>query len=351
MLVDLTELPANPSSVHFFGRRAKNFLTQARTDVATFFNVFPEEIIFTSGATESLNILLRSFEAGDHIVTTNIEHSAIFNTVKELEQSGLKVSLVPVDEWGAPTPEDILKAIRPDTKALIFSLANAETGVKLDLEELNNIALEKGIPLFLDAVAYIGKEPFQMLPGIKALAISAHKFHGPKGVGALYVNKSLKLKPMCTGGSQEYKKRAGTENLAGILGMAKALKLIQENQVQINDHLIQLKTRLFEGLKNAFPDCLVNGKGPSVANTLNLAFPGVDGEALLMHLDLEGIAISHGSACSSGALEPSRVLTNMGISRKRARSSVRLSLSRMNTLEEIEHAVLKISKVLSKIPT
>lgn len=349
MLIDLTELPANPSSVHFFGRRAKNLLTQARTDVASFFNVLPEEIIFTSGATESINLLLRSIGKDGHIVTTNIEHSAVYNTVRELEKSGLEVSFVPVDEWGAPKPEDVLKAIRPDTKALVFSLANAETGVKLDLKSIDKIALEKNIPLFLDAVACIGKEPFQMLPSIKALAISAHKFHGPKGVGALIVNKTIKLKSINSGGAQEYNFRAGTENLSGILGMAQALKLIQENQDQITDHLIKLKTKLLEGIRCAYPDCLMNGEGPTVANTLNLAFPGIDGEALLMHLDMEGIAISHGSACSSGSLEPSRVLTNMGFDRKRARSSIRLSLSRMNTFEEIDLAVKKISSVLKKL--
>lgn len=349
MLVDLSGFPANPSSVHWFGQRAKNLLTQARSDVASFLGVLPEEIIFTSGATESLNILIRSLGNIGHVVTTKIEHSAVFNTVQELEKKGLEVTYIPVNRWGAPKPEDIEKSIKKNTKALIFSLANPETGVKLDLEKVNAIALKNGVPLFLDAVAWIGKESFQMLSGVHGLAISAHKFHGPKGVGALYLSQNLKIKAHSTGGAQEHKIRAGTENLAGILGMAQALELIKENQNEITKYLEQLKKRLLKGLKQAYPECLQNGDGPTLSNTLNLSFPGLDGETLLMHLDLEGVAVSHGSACSSGSLEPSRVLTEMNLDRKRARSSIRLSLSRMNTLEEIDGAVDRIGRVLHNL--
>ncbi|OGN56879.1 MAG: hypothetical protein A3D96_07525 [Chlamydiae bacterium RIFCSPHIGHO2_12_FULL_44_59] len=348
MLRDLTDLPQNPSSVHWFGRQAKALLVEARTTVANFFNASLEEIVFTSGATESLNFLLRGMGSSGHILSTSIEHAAVLNTLESLEKSGQKITYLPVDAWGAPRPEAILHEIRPDTKAIVLSLANAETGVKIDLKAIHQIAYERRIPLLIDAVALIGKEPFQLLPAIQAVAISAHKFHGPKGVGALYVRKGLKLSPLHTGGPQERMLRAGTENLAGILGLSEALNILQTSQENITDKLQKLQERLETGLL-ALPNSVINGDGPRVPNTSNIAFLGVDGETLLMYADLAGIAISHGSACNSGALEPSRVLKNMGLDPQRARSSVRFSLSRMNTFEEIDVAVATLSAIVRKL--
>ncbi len=349
MLSDLGALPANPSSVHWFGQQARNHLTQARTRVASYFNAKPEEILFTSGGTESLNLLLRGLGTQGHIVTTSIDHAAVYKTIVSLEGQGLEVTYVPVTLWGAPLPEAISDALRPNTRAIVLSLSNGETGVKIDLDKIGAIAMAKNIPLLLDGVAYIGKEPLPSHPAIGAIALSGHKFHAPKGIGALYLRRDLKLTPLVTGGNQEMSRRAGTENLAGMIALAEALEILKENQTEITSHISSLRNHLEMGLLREIPDIAINGLGPRISNTSNIAFLGVDGETLLMQLDLAGIALSHGSACSSGALEPSRVLTNMGIDRKTARSSLRISLSRMNTREEIDTAIEKIAAIVQKL--
>ncbi|MBX7065988.1 MAG: cysteine desulfurase [Parachlamydiales bacterium] len=344
MLLDLSGPPANPSSVHAFGQRAKGLLSKARAQTASFFGAKPEEILFTSGGTESINYFLRGLSG--HIITTSIEHSAIYKT---LQASKLEVTELPVGLWGAPLPEQIEEALRPNTSAIILSASNGETGVKIDLESIAQIAYNRHMPLFIDAVSYIGKEPFVLYPGVTAVALSAHKFHGPKGIGALYLRSSLKLRPEITGGAQEMGRRAGTENLAGILGLGEALDILKESQAQITTQLLDLRIHFESELVREIPDIAVNGLGPRISNTTNIAFLGCDGETLLMQLDLAGIAVSHGSACSSGSLEPSRVLINMGIDRKTARSSIRFSLSRLNTREEIDIAVEKTAQIVKKL--
>ncbi len=343
MLEDLKGPPANPSSVHSFGQRAKALLTRSRQTVSSYFGVKPEEVIFTSGATESNNLMLRGFSSTKgHLITTALEHSSIYNTVKLLEAQGWTVDYIPCGLWGAPRPELIEQAIRPHTRALIFSAVNSETGVKIDLEAIASIAEKHQIPLFIDAVALIGKEslPTGKLPkGVTALSLSGHKFHAPKGIGALILRSTCKIHPQLTGGSQEFQKRGGTENLSGILGLAEAIAILAEKDQQIEKELLELRMYLEEEICKKIPTTLINGQGPRVSNTVCMAFPGIDGESLLMHLDLAGIAVSHGSACASGALEPSRVLTQMGIDRKIARSSIRISLSRLNTKEEINQFV------------
>ena len=349
MLADLSGPPANPSSVHWFGREARNHLSNARSSIAAHFKARPEEMIFTSGGTESLNILLRGLGTKGHIITTSIEHSATYRTIQALESAGLEVTYLPVGLWGAPLPEQIANAIRPNTRAIILTASNGETGVKIDLEAIASLAEQRSIPLLLDAVSYMGKEPLPIHRGIAGIAISGHKFHAPKGIGAVYLRSDLKLIPQITGGAQENMRRAGTENLAGILGLAEALKILNENQPQITTTLRSLRDHLETGLLREIPDIAINGQGPRISNTTNIAFLGVDGETLLIQLDLAGIAASHGSACSSGALEPSRVLTNMGIDRKTARSSLRLSVSRMNTREEIDIAIEKMGQIVKKL--
>lgn len=349
MLLDLSGPPANPSSVHWFGQQARNHLSSARQKAASFFKSKPEEIIFTSGGTESINFYLRGLGSKGHVIGTTIEHSATYQTLQALEASGLNVTYLSVGLWGAPLPEQVSDAIRPDTRAIVLSAANGETGVKIDLEAIAKIAEIKGIPLFIDAVSYIGKESLNMHRGIAAVALSGHKFHAPKGVGALYLRSDIKLPPEITGGSQENKRRAGTENLAGILGMAEGLQILAEKQLEITNSLLDLRGHLEKGLKREIPDILIHGEGPRLCNTSNIAFLGADGETLLMQLDLAGIAISHGSACSSGSIEPSRVLTNMGIDRKTARSSIRFSLSRMNTREEIDLTIERTANIVKKL--
>jgi cysteine desulfurase len=349
MLEDLKGPPANPSSIHKLGIRAKKTLHAARQKTADFFSVSPDEIIFTSGGTESINLMLRGLPKG-HLITTNIEHSAVYKTVLSLEKEGFPVTYLSCGLWGAPTPEQLEEAIRPDTKAIVLSLSNGETGVKIDLEAIASLAEKRSIPLLLDAVSFIGKEALPpLVKGISALAISGHKFNAPKGVGALFCSNSLRLHSITTGGNQEYMHRAGTENLSGILGIAEALRILQEDQLSISQHLLDLRSRFECELLRALPDLAINGLGPRISNTVNIAFLGCDGESLLMQLDMAGIAVSHGSACSSGAIEPSRVLTNMGIDRKIARSSIRFSFGRTNTKEEVDLALGKVVPLVKKL--
>lgn len=349
MLADFKGPPANPSSVHWFGQQARNLLTAARHQAASFFKARPEEIIFTSGGTESIHLMLHSLPSVGHLITTAIEHSAVYRSIQALEAKGLRVTYLPVGFWGAPLLEDISNAIRPDTCAMVFSASNGETGVKIDLAAIAKLAEKHRIPLFIDAVSYIGKEPFESFPGISAVALSGHKFHAPKGIGLLYLRSSFKLTPVLTGGNQEYQKRAGTENLSGILGLGEALQILEESQPEITEKILSLRLHFEQGLKREIPDLLIHGEGPRISNTSNIAFLGVDGETLLLHLDLAGIAASHGSACSSGALEPSRVLTQMGIDKKTSRSSLRFSLSRNNTREELDLAIEKCANTVKKL--
>lgn len=339
MCIDLQGPPANPSSVHHLGQRAKALLAQAREETASFFSASREEIFFTSGGTEGVNSLLYSLPIPGHLITTNIEHSCLYNTSLSLEKKGLSVTYVPVDQSGAPSPEAIQAAIRPDTKAIFLSAANTETGVRLAFEEIAQIAFTHRIPFFLDAVAFAGKEPLILHPGISACVISGHKFHGPKGVGAVFLRKKTPFPPLFLGGAQESGKRAGTENLPGILGLAKALSILKKNQKEITAHILSLRLHFESSLRKAFPDLVIHGEGARISSTSNLSFPGVDGETLLLRLDAAGICASHGSACSSGGLEPSRVLVNMGLDRSQVRGALRFSFGRMNTLAEVDQAI------------
>lgn len=352
MAVEFSGPPTNPSSVHYFGQQAKIQLAEARKTVASFFGAKPEETLFTSGGTESINLLLRGFfstRPRGHLITTAIEHSCLYKTAKILEGAGLSVTHVPVDISGAPHPDAIQAAIRPDTQAIALSAANGETGVKLAIKPIAALAEERGIPLILDAVAYIGKEALPFPAGVSAIALSGHKFHAPKGIGAAIIRPSFKLTPLLTGGGQEHARRAGTENLAAILGLAEAIRILQESQPAITQQLQGLKNHFELTLLRTVGAIEINGAGPRIANTSNLFIDGVDGETLLIHLDMAGIAASHGSACSSGALEPSRVLLNMGLGKQRARSSLRFSFSRFNTREEIDACLERMIEIISSL--
>lgn len=348
MMEDFAGPPANPSSVHFFGQRAKKLIQGARASVAHFFGVHPEEVLFTSGGTESINLMLRGLSPG-HIITTDLEHSAVYQTIQALEAAGTPITYLQPGLWGAATADLLESAIQPNTKAIVFCAANNETGIKLDLAGVASVAARYHIPLFIDAVSWIGKEPFDLPSGVTALSLSGHKFHAPKGIGALLLRKSCKLTPIATGGHQEYKMRAGTENLAGALGLAKALEICKANEQTIYDQLLDLRSHFECELLRALPDAAINGLGSRIANTANIHFPGCDGETLLMQLDLLGIAVSQGAACSSGALEPSRILLNMGLDRKTARSSLRFSFGRFNTREEVNLALEKIVSLVKKM--
>lgn len=351
MIQELQLGPANPSSSHALGKAAYQRLSSARAFIASFLKVKPQEIFFTSGATEGLNMILRgafSHNPG-HIITSNVEHAAVYKTLLALEKQGVLVSYLPVGLWGALRPEQVKDALTAQTKMIVLSAANSETGVKQPIYEIAQLAKTHGIPLVVDAVGWIGKEPFTLVPGMSALVLSGHKFHGPKGIGLVWVDPKLKLEPLLTGGEQEYSKRAGTENLPAIIGLAKALELLNQELPSKATRMQQLRDLLENQLRSYSLDFIVNGQGPRIANTLNISFPKIDAEALFIYLDRLGIAASQGSACASGALEPSRILINMGVPMNLAKSAIRFSLSRMTTEEEIIQAAKIISEVVTKL--
>ncbi|MBI2810757.1 MAG: cysteine desulfurase [Candidatus Melainabacteria bacterium] len=349
MLPELASTPNNPSSIHYFGQEAKIRLQKARETIAAFFKVKPHEVLFTSGGTESMNLLLRGLPCSGHAITSNVEHSCVYKTLLDLQKKGLEVEFLPAGLLGAVTADQIKKAIRPDTRFIALTAASNETGVKHDLDAIGQIALDVNIPLIVDGVAWLGKELFTLHPGISGIGFSGHKVHGPKGTGIAIVRSSLKLTPLLTGGDQEYSMRAGTENLPGILGLAKAIELLKTELPEAGHRMALLRDRLEAGLLQKVNPVVVNGMGPRICNTTNLSFPGDQGEDLLIALDMAGIAASHGSACSSGALEPSRVLTQMGVPAQIAKSAIRFSLSRTTTVEEIDRAIEIVSEIVTRL--
>jgi cysteine desulfurase len=333
----------NPSSIHRCGQAGQALLAKATKDVAAFFDVQTSEVVFTSGATEALNMLIRSIPRGNHIITSSLEHIAVMEALKF---SGCTVDyLAPDPGRGAIDPRQVGEAARSCTAAIILTAANNETGVITDLEPIAAFAQRRGIALIVDGVARLGKGKWTLPKGVSAACFSGHKIHAPGGVGVALVRKAFKCHPLIVGGPQQHRMRGGTENLAGIVGFAKALSLLPES----GEEIAALRDRLELGLADHFPNIVIHGAGqPRVCNTSNIAFPEIDGETLLMQLDLAGVAVSHGSACSSGALEPSRVLLNMGINPKLARSSIRFSLSRFTTEHEIDQAISIIVDVVKR---
>lgn len=341
----------NPSSVHYEGQEVRKLIDASRRSVADYLSVKPQEVAFTSGATEAINLIIRGllgYDFSGHLITSGSEHSAVFNTAQAYQSLGMDVSFLSTGLWGAVTADQLRDALRPDTRLIALMAANNETGVKTDLEAIAAVAEEAGIPLFIDGVALIGKEEFSIPDAVCAMAFSAHKFHGPKGIGAAFIRKRLKLTPLLTGGGHEYKRRPGTENFLGIVGLGAAVERLNTELPAATAYMTGLRDRFEEGLRAAFP-IVVNGEGPRVANTSNIQFPGVNGESLLMNLDLEGIAASHGSACTAGALQPSRTLLDMGLTTEEAGSSLRFALSRMTTEEEIDQAIAILSALLHRL--
>ncbi|MBI3212061.1 MAG: cysteine desulfurase, partial [Simkania negevensis] len=337
-------LPLNPSSAHSFGQKGKALLSASRQKIAHFLKVKPSEILFTSGGTESMNLLIRGSikDTSSSILTSNLEHPAVFETIKELEKKGASITWLSPGIWGTPTPEMIRSALRPTTQLIILSAVNSETGAKLDLEKVAAVALEANIPLIIDGAQLLGKERFSIPPGVVGMGFSGHKIHAPKGSGFIFLRTGYPLIPLFTGGLQEKGMRSGTENLPAIMGLAKAIEILEKEIDSASLHMKKLRDLFEELLHKNMPGCKVNGEGPRISNTSNLFFEGIDGESLLIHLDLKGIAASQGSACSSGALEPSRILLNMGYSIERALSSLRFSFSRSNTEEEVREAMREI---------
>ena len=339
MLEVLTPLPLNPSSVHQFGQEAKGYLTRSRDAIAHVLQIKPSELIFTSGGTEALNFLIRGFYAlapGSNIISSNVEHPAVRLTLADLERVGASVTYLPAGLWGAIRPEELEAAITPQTRLITLTAVNNITGVKTDLDQVAAIAEKHQIPLVVDGVQLLGKEPFRIPRGVSGMAFSSHKIHGPQGVGLAMLRSLYKLPPLITGGAQEQGRRGGTENIAGIVGFAKAVQLLQTALPKASETMQKLRDRLIEGLSRTMGNIVVHGQGPRICNTAHIGFPGIDAETLLIQLDLAGVAASHGSACSSGGLEPSPILLQMGIPAHLASSSIRFSLSRFTTQDDID---------------
>lgn len=344
--------PGNASSIHGWGQAAKKRLNGYRETIASYLQAKPNEIIFTSGGTESMNLLLRglfSCEIQGHAISTNAEHSCVYATLLELQKKGLDLSFLPVGLNGAVTPEQIEEAIRPDTRFICVFAVNGETGVKHDLKAIGSIALKHKIPLFVDGVAWIGKEEISLYPGISGIGFSGHKCHAPKGTGFVYVHSDIKLTASITGARQEYGLRAGTENLPGIAGLAKAIEQLKSGLREATERMTRLRNQLEEGLLQRIDPMIINGTGARICNVTNLSFPKDLGEDLLIALDMAGIAVSHGSACSSGSLEPSRVLLQMGIPFSVAKSALRFSLSRYTTEEDIETTIALTAQIVNQL--
>ncbi len=354
-IINLT-LPLNPSSAHFYGRKAKGLLEDAREKIASYLKVKADNLVFTSGGTESSNLGIRALlenpskpQEKAHIIASDIDHSCVYNTLKHLEKKGFEISYIKVGKYGAIKPDQILPLIKENTKLIATSFVNAETGVKTDIDKIAKIAREKDIFLFVDAVALLGKEEFVIPKGVTSMGFSSHKLHGPQGVGMCYFKEGIKTSPLFFGGPQEFEKRPGTQNLRGIVGFAKAFELLKKYLPKATETMQKLRDHFETTLKSELKDVFINGEGPRVCNTSNICFKGVDAESLLILLDRGGVLASHGSACASGSMELSRVLLNMGIDPKDVRSSVRFSICRNTTLEEIEKALKIIISVARKL--
>ncbi len=334
----------NASSIHLQGQRARKAVDGARETLATFFHCREAEVVFNSGGTEGDNTAIFGLvRAGDHLITTAIEHSAVLRAAERVAERGAEVTFVAPRTDGLIDPEEIRRAVRPQTRLISVMLANNETGVLQPVEEIGKIAAEAGALFHIDAVQGAGKVEFDVRRfGCHLCSISAHKMHGPKGVGAMYVRRGTPLEPLIVGGSHERRQRAGTENVPGIVGLGKAAELAMESLADGTvERIAGLRDRLEAGVLR-IAGTGVNGAGaPRVANTTNIRFEQVEGEALVIALDLKGVAVSGGSACHSGSTEPSHVLMAMGLDKNAARASLRFSLLRTATEEDVDQ-VLKV---------
>lgn len=343
-------LPLNPSSPHRAGQQAKAILAEARSTVAQALGVKPQEVIFTSGATEALNLLIRglALPGPGSILVGAADHKAAVETVRSLSREGYTARLLTPGEQGVITPDALRAALTPDVRLVVMSAANSETGLLQDVASMGQVAAAAGVPLVIDAVALLGKAPVRLLPGVSGLCLSGHKAHGPTGTGVAIVRAGLKLRPLLHGGGQEHGRRSGTEAVVAWHGLAEALRLVHQD--------LEAAALRMEGLRDHFearvlaevPEAVVIGRGqPRLCNTSCLAFPGLEGEVLVIDLDRKGVCASHGTACSAGAHEPSPSLRAMGLPELWVRSAVRFSLGRSTTLEQIEAATAALRDVVA----
>jgi len=356
MVPCLTEVYGNASSLHSFGREAHKAMEEARSRVARLINASPEEIIFTAGGTESDNIAIKGAayanrSKGDHIVTSTIEHPAVLETCRSLEEEGFKVSYVPVDKDGIIEIESLRKAVTERTILITIMHANNEIGTIEPIEEIAEIAETKNTILHSDAVQSAGKIPIDLKEiGIDLLSISAHKIYGPKGIGALYIRKGTRLEPIIHGGGHERGLRSSTENIPGIVGLGKAAELAERRMSEDTAYLTNLRDKLIKSTLNGIEESYLNGHPTKrLPNNAHLRFTGIEGEALILNLDEKGIAGSTGSACSSKKLLPSHVLMAIGLDEVQAHGSLRLTLGRENTKEDVGYVLQVLPETVKKL--
>jgi len=345
----LKEVPGNASSIHHYGQAAKQKLEQARRQVAALLGVNAKEVVFTSGGTESNNLaLFGTLRAGDHVVTSAIEHPAVLNPCVRLEQMGVDVTRIAPHPDGRVAAEDVRAALRPNTRLISIMHANNETGVVQPVEQIGQIAHDAGALLHVDGVQAVGKLPVSV--GADLYSLSGHKFGAPKGIGALIVRKGVTVSPILLGGHHERDRRAGTENVPSAVALGSAAQWWMDQGGTERGRLADLRDRLERGLCGLGPGISVNGAGATrIPNTTNIRFNGISGESMVIALDLRGFAVSSGSACSSGAVEPSHVLLAMGLSADEARASLRFSLGSTNTAEQVDALIQAAGEALAHL--
>jgi cysteine desulfurase len=356
MLPYMKETYGNASSIHQFGRPARKAVDEARAKVASLLGAAsPEEVIFTSGGTESDNYAIKGVahalkSRGNHIITSAIEHHAVLNACKFLEKEGCKVTYLGVDQYGMVDPDELKKAVTDKTILITVMYANNEVGTIEPIEQIGKIAKERGVYFHTDAVQAVGKLPFAAKDlNVDLLSMSAHKIYGPKGIGAIYIRKGTKITQQLHGGHHEMAKRAGTENVAGIVGLGRAAELAKK-EIPEEAKIKELRDHLYKGITSKIEDVKLNGHPEKrLPNTLNVSFTYLEGESIILNLDLEGVATSTGSACTSGTLEPSHVLSAMGVDPVNTQGSVRFSLGRYNTKEEMDYVISVLPPIIKRL--
>lgn len=358
MLPVFTEFYGNPSSLHTYAQEAKKLVEDARIKVQMALNAAsPEEIIFTGGGSESDNTVLRGVIAmnskkGKHIITSRVEHHAILHTLEAMQREGIAdVTYLPVDEYGMVSVDDVRNALRPDTVLVSIMFANNEVGTVMPIAEIGKLCRENGVLFHTDAVQAVGHLPIDVQAmNIDFLSLSGHKFHGPKGIGALYARKGLRFSPLILGGAQEKKKRAGTENVPGIVGLGTAIEYAVEHMDEATEHMLSLRNKLIDGIEKSIPDVKLNGhRTCRLPNNVNFSIRYIEGESILLMLDINGIAASSGSACTSGSLDPSHVLLAMGLKHETAHGSLRLTLSEYTTEQEIDYVLEVLPQIVERL--
>ncbi|WKV08942.1 cysteine desulfurase NifS [Thermoanaerobacterium sp. CMT5567-10] len=345
----------NPSSLYSYGQEAKKAIEEARDRVAAAIGANADEIFFTSGGTESDNWALKGAayalkDKGNHIITSSVEHHAILHTCQYLENQGFEITYLPVDEYGLVDPNELKRAIKDNTILVSIMCANNEIGTIEPIEELANVSHEKGVLFHTDAVQAVGNVPIDVKElDVDMLSMSAHKIYGPKGVGALYIRKGLRIDTLLQGGAQERNRRAGTENVAGIVGFGTAIELVTKNIDEHIKKLIMLRDKLIDGILK-IPYTRLNGHPVKrLPGNVNVSFEFVDGESLILSLDMEGICASSGSACTAGSIDPSHVLLAIGLPEEIAHGSLRLTIGEENTEEEIDTVINKLPKIVDRL--